>query len=430
MAPVYHEAPMAGGRKPHILIVNQHGENRGDEAAMRAMLASFVEELGEVEFTLLYQFQDRSLRLSYREEVRDLPIIIPPIEALGLVMFSAAKLGRLNLRKMLGPTTGAIIDAYERADLVVSAPGGPYFGDIYRNHELVHWFYIWLAALYQKPVFLYATSAGPFETPGLNAVRKRLFPKFDRLCTREDLSAAHIKQLLGHATQVHVTADSALQQSFDAFPRDAYFTGDRSRLADKFLVAVSLLDFRYPGDPDVRARKRHYDATMLELLAHLGTRRDCHFLLFPQLYGAAHQDAPYLERMARELPEGVSWEVVDADLDSDAHRQLFAMCDFHVASRYHPAIFGNSGHTPGICIYYEHKALGFMQQLGLERLAFDIWDIDAATLCAAVDEALERRAELVETLRERVPALRDVARRTTKLAVDLLIARMSEEAQS
>lgn len=421
---------MPSGRRPHILIVNQHGENRGDEAAMRAMLASFVEELGDVEFTLLYQFQDRSLRLSFKEDVRDLPIVIPPLEALGMVLFSAARLGRVRLNRLLGPTTAEIIDAYERADLVVSAPGGPYFGDIYRNHELVHWFYIWLAGVYGKPTFLYATSAGPFETPGLNAARRRLFPKFDLLCTREELSATHIKGLLGQDTKVHVTADSALQQAFEPFSRDEYFQAERTGLGDKFLVAVSLLDFRYPGASDVADRKRHYDSAMLEVLNHIAEQRDCHFLLFPQLYGGAHQDAPYLERMANALHPSVSWEIVDTGLDSDAHRELFAMCDFHVASRYHPAIFGNSGLTPGVCVYYEHKALGFMQQLGLERFAFDIWDVDATELCEAVNEALERREELVETLRERIPALRATSGRTTKLAIELLQSRMAPETQA
>jgi polysaccharide pyruvyl transferase WcaK-like protein len=63
-----------------------------------------------------------------------------------------------------------------------------------------------------------------------------------------------------------------------------------------------------------------------------------------------------------------------------------------------------------------------MQQLGLERFAFDIWKVDASELCGAVDEALERREELIETLKERIPALREVARRTTKLAIQLLEA--------
>jgi hypothetical protein len=89
------------------------------------MLASFVEELGDVEFTLLYQFQDRSLRLAFRENVRDLPIVIPTPEAVGMAAFSAAKVGRLSLERLLGPTARQIMDAYERADLVVSAPAAP-----------------------------------------------------------------------------------------------------------------------------------------------------------------------------------------------------------------------------------------------------------------------------------------------------------------
>jgi polysaccharide pyruvyl transferase WcaK-like protein len=421
---------MSRSRALHILVVNQHGENRGDEAAMRAMLAAFEEELGDVEFTLLYQFQDRSLRLSFRENVRDLPIVIPPREGLGLAMFSLTKLGRLSVRKLLGPTARAIIDAYEKADIVVSAPGGPYFGDIYRNHELVHWFYIWLGALYRKPLFLYATSAGPFETAWLNPLRKRLYPKFDVLCTREELSAENIRGLLGSNIRVHVTADSALQQNFDPLPRCEYFTDDASGLASKVLVAVSLNDYKYPGDPDVQSRKRNYDDVIVNLLSHVAERRDCHLLLLPQLYGAIHQDAPYLERMGRSLPSNISWEVVDVALDSDAQRRIFAMCDLHVASRYHPAIFANSGLTPGICIYYEHKALGFMQQLGLERFAFDIRTVDANELCTAVDEVLERREELIAILEERIPPLREAARRTTKLAVELLEKRNREESNA
>jgi polysaccharide pyruvyl transferase WcaK-like protein len=257
--------------------------------------------------------------------------------------------------------------------------------------------------------------------------RRRLYPKFDVLCVREKLSAEYLEQLLGSDTTVHVTADSALQQTFEPFPRSEYFSGSQASLAEKFLVAVSLNDHRYPGDPDVDARKRNYDSVMVEVLSHIADSRDCHLLLLPQLYGAAHQDAPYLERMGKRLPPHVSWEVVDVDLDSDVQRQIFGMCDFHVASRYHPAIFGNSGLTPGICVYYEHKARGFMQQLGLERFAFDISSVNATELCAAVDKALAQRDQLVETLKERIPVLRGVSRRTTQLAVRLLRERMTSE---
>ena len=113
--------------KKHILIVNQHGENRGDEAAMRAILAGFSEGLDEVEFTLLYQFRDRSLRLSFDQDVDDYPIILPFLDYFRLLIFTILKMAGIEATGILSPTPKAIIAAYQKTDLVVSAPGGPYF---------------------------------------------------------------------------------------------------------------------------------------------------------------------------------------------------------------------------------------------------------------------------------------------------------------
>jgi colanic acid/amylovoran biosynthesis protein len=407
----------------HILIINQHGENRGDEAAMRAMLARFKEELGDVRFTLLYQFKDRALRLNFREQVEDLPIALPPLDYLRALIYSATNLARIDLESMLSGAMRPIIDAYRSADLVVSAPGGPYFGDIYMDHEIVHWWYVWLASRFGKPLFLYAPSAGPFESKVMNPIRRRLYRKFDVLVTREEVSQQYLHGLLGARTKVHVTADSAIQQSFEPLDRHSHFHGDRAALAGRFLVAISLNNYRYPGASNPGQLREEYNRSMLGLIEHLARRRDCHFLLVPQLYGNAHDDVTYLREIGAQLSTAVSFEVVAPETDSDTQRRLFAMADLHVASRYHPAIFGHTGYTPGICIYYEHKALGFMTQLGLERFAFDIREPRLDRLCQAADELLEQREQIVDHLEQCVPELRTRARRTTDLAVELLRSR-------
>lgn len=404
----------------HILIANQHGENRGDEAAMRAMLQSFAQALPDTTFTLLYQFQDRGLRLTFDETVQDLPIVLPASDYIRALVYTGFKMTGLDLRSVLSPPMQTIVEAYARADLVVSAPGGPYFGDIYANHEIVHWWYVLLGYLFEKPLFLYAASAGPFENPWLNPIRKWLYRKFDVLVARESLSAEFIRKLLGADTQVEVTADAAIQASFPPYPRSDYFRNERALLAERFLIAVSLNDFRYPESDDPAERRLAYDAAMLETLEHLAKRVPAHFLFLPQLYGRVHSDEPYLRRMAERLPAGVSWEIVDPGLGSDMQRRLFAMSDLHIASRYHPAIFGHTAYVPGICIYYEHKALGFMQQLELERYAFDINRVRGADLCSGLDEILVNRESLVAHLKAKIPVIREAAARTTGLAIDLL----------
>jgi len=406
----------------HILIINQHGENRGDEAAMRAMLAAFREHIPEVSFTLLYQFRDRTLRLRFREPVEALPIVLPKTSYLRGALYTILKAVGVDERRILPPELQRIMAAYARTDLVVSAPGGPYFGDIYAHHELIHWWYVLLARLFKKPLFLYATSAGPFNIRWLNAIRRRLYSTFNCLVTREELSARYIEDLIGAPGSVEVTADSAIQAELEPYPRSAWFSGERRSLVERRLVAVSLNDFRYPTSKNPAKEKRHYNAVMVETLTHLAAYGDVHFMFLPQLYGRVHSDAAYLLSMAKQLPPEASWEIVDATLDSDTQRRLFAMCDLHIASRYHPAIFGNTAFVPGICIYYEHKALGFMQQLGLERYAFDINRVEVAPLCQALDEIIERHDALVAHLRERVPVLRERARRTTGLALRLLRA--------
>ena len=109
----------------HILIANQHGENRGDEAAMRAMLQSFAQALPDTTFTLLYQFQDRGLRLTFDETVQDLPIVLPASDYIRALVYTGFKMTGLDLRSVLSPPKQPIVEAYARADRVVSAPGGP-----------------------------------------------------------------------------------------------------------------------------------------------------------------------------------------------------------------------------------------------------------------------------------------------------------------
>jgi colanic acid/amylovoran biosynthesis protein len=345
---------------------------------------------------------------------------MPIREALRLSVFSAIRGLDVDVHFVLGQLGSRIIDAYEKADLIVSAPGGPYFGDIYANHEIVHWFYVWLGHVYKKPVVLYAPSVGPFKNRWLNPIRKYFFKKFDVLCVRESISKRYLQSLLG-PIPVEVTADSALQSNVVPKKRTSYFESiGLPERTNCYLVAVSLNDYGYPGESNPDLLKTQYEQCVRKAVHRIAEKRDAHFLLIPQLYGSVHSDAEYLERIGKSFGETVSWEVVDDTLNSDEQRQLFAMSDIHIASRYHPAIFGHGASVPGICIYYEHKALGFMEKLGLERFAFDIRKLNCEDILAKVDDLLNHRDELSIALTEKIPSLQETARRTTALCASVI----------
>jgi colanic acid/amylovoran biosynthesis protein WcaK/AmsJ len=401
----------------HVVITNQHGDNRGDEAAMLAMLAGLEARLAPVRFTVLHQFADPKLPIAPTQDVEFLPLAPrSPRELLGVAAWTTATVLGVRRDGLLGPVGRRMVAAYSAADLVVSAPGGPYFGDRYASHEIVHWYHVWLAGRLGAPVFLYAPSVGPFRRRGLNWIRRRMFRRFEApLTVREPQSAEYLRALLGDEP-VEVTADSALQERYPPYDRAEWFGPERRELADRFVVSVSAIDFRVPGEPDASGRRDAYVAAMRRAIEHVHDGRPSHFVFLPQLYGTVHADRPFLERLARGLRADVSWEIVDPDLDSVGHRRVVAMSDLCVASRYHPFVFAVSAHVPAVCIYYEHKALGLAEDVGLAGHALDIRSLDVARLLEVVDATLADAGSLRAALEAREPELRRRAARTSELA--------------
>lgn len=389
----------------HVLIVNQHGDNRGDEAALRAVLTSLEERLDPVRFTVVHQFADPSTAPAVTQDVTWLPMRLPLLEAARLGAYGLLRSLRLRPRFLLGPIGRATIDAYETADVVVSAPGGPYFGDLYAGHEPVHWFYVWLARWHRRPSVLFAPSAGPFAKRWMNPFRRATYRCFERVIVREERSAEHIRGLFTRrssqaAVTVEVAVDAALQIDVPPLERvEVLHEGEEQ------LVVVSAIDWGYRGDPDPAGRRARYDAAVVAAVHHLARTAPTRVVLVPQLHGAVHRDTPYLERLAARF-EGVEVEVLDASRTSDDQRALVAAADWVVAGRYHPAVFAVSAAVPVLALAYEHKASGFMEVAGLADAVVPIEDVSAERLCAVLDELRSDLPGLRTRLQEAAERLR------------------------
>ena len=108
--------------KKHIFIVNQHGENRGDEAAVRAMINGLEKKLGKIKFTIVVQFQDTSLHIPIKKDVKFIHMKMPYIHMIGFFLFSALKLFRIELSFLLSSEAKKIVESYKSTHMVISAP--------------------------------------------------------------------------------------------------------------------------------------------------------------------------------------------------------------------------------------------------------------------------------------------------------------------
>ena len=371
--------------KPHVLVVNQHGDNRGDEAALLAMCSGIEAELGPTQFTVIHQFNNAAAGPMLRPDAQWITLKLPVGEAIRFVVYLALRIFRLRPQFLLGSLGQKTIHAYETADVVVSAPGGPYFGDLYIGHEAVHWLYVWIAKLHRVPAMLYATSAGPFHKKWANPFRRYTYRCFSRLYVREEISAGHIRGLFAgrrHGVNIEVSIDSALQVAIAPQERQH---------ADAQLIVVSAINWPYPNDPSPQLRQKEYDTAVIEAVKIFAESRPTHVVFVPQLYGSMHRDTPYLEALARLLPANISCEVLSDTKSSNEQRALFAAADWVIAGRYHPAVFAVSAAVPVLCIAYEHKATGVLQAAGVPDAVMPIDEVTVEVVQAKARELLATR---------------------------------------
>lgn len=390
-----------------VLVVNQHGDNRGDEAAMRSMVRSLADRLPGSSFTVVHQFSDPLSEVELGPPVEYLNLRLPINVGLRLGVFGLLTWLRVPGRRLLlGGRSESLVRMYEDAALVISAPGGPYFGDIYADHELVHWFYVWLAKLLNKPLFLYAPSVGPFHNRLLNVARRRGFTWFDALTVRDPESSRHLRELMGDGFRFELAADSALQTS--------EATGSRESGSDHFRLVVAV------RDPGGDMSQPHDEAILMaiEKVCQLGPTE---VVFLPQVHGPRHNDQPYLEALAGRITSSEMVRVEDGSLlTSDEHRRVTSSANLVIAGRYHPAVFAVATATPVVVIAYEHKSWGLARAAGIERWALDVTEASGDQVATRVLDAISRSDEIRSILLSSRLELIGAASRSTDLAIEMI----------
>jgi colanic acid/amylovoran biosynthesis protein len=412
----------------HIVITNSHGDNRGDEAAQRSMVRMLAELIPQARFTILTN-SPKGLSMPDGVEVRPtfaawnrrFPFLPLPMILLWLALRKLGmKLTGLNRFALFGS-----LDSIARADLVLSAPGGPYIGEIYRGHELSeHLLHLWIAEKLGKSVMIYGPSMGPFTTRR-NKIRRRLLDVVPVITLRDPISKQYLDDLKISTPLVYVAADSAFQDSVAI---------DATRL-DQILVSEEIFDpanphipligvtpagarWNYRNAAEPKIKQAEYVALMARTVDHLIESYGCRVVFFPQLYGRS-SDLPLIQSIVDKSRYADQVRILSDRHDSDIQQAVISRMDMMIANRYHSAIFAIKQAVPVVCIAYEHKAKGVMRQAGVEDYLIDIGELSFDTLSAAIRRAWENRQAIRRELQESLPILRKSAR-TSSLAVLVL----------
>ena len=306
-----------------------------------------------------------------------------------------------------------VIDAYASADLVISAPGGPYFGDIYADHEALHWAYVLLGACSGARV--------PVRDLGRAVPTRWMNPRppvrgsgGSRSRRARARSAEYLRELFGpQPDRVEVTIDAALGAEVDAAA--ARVAGHGLHAATTTSSRCRSSTTRTPAIPIPRGTPAPRRSRRAALVARSDTPPPSHMCFAAGARTA--RDTPYLETPAARLPDGVSHEVLSDRVPSRTQQRIFASAELVLAGRYHPRCSRCSARCPSHVSRTSTRASGSMDAAGLGHLVDADRDVTTERLVALVDEASTRHPQI----RDQLPTSVRTARRTRARTADLAV---------
>lgn len=360
-----------------ILIINAHWDNRGDEAAIRAMIDSLKNYRSDLKINLMlltksvYSFPYKDVELLkpfpylyFDNKKEAVKMLIKTMIDMLLLISSSGKIafsedGRRFAKEI------------SDSDLVIHSPGGPNIGDIYNSFSNdLYLFRIYIAMLAKKPVFFYAPSMGPFNSKLRKLFRKYLLRKAVGIVVRDQISERYLKEQLGLTP--YVAYDSALQ--YDP-PEDYLEKYSESRflldLTKKHsVIGIVITDLAWHPKYKTDVYKKQNIRESMSIFVNYLTKRKYVVLLIPQLFGNL-RDIGILSEYEKNDRVYILSEHFDAYAQQLIIKNLFCV----ISMRYHPIIFAAKYSVPFISIYYEHKAKSFVESIDRSDLLLNVEEL-------------------------------------------------------
>ena len=352
-----------------VLVINQPLNNRGDEAAHKALIRSLVDSDADLSIRVLFvgsnpdsvrQFMVEDARVSY-VNIRH-KIMLRFTE-------SAKKSFKHPLIWHLHPVVKEVSSHYAWADAVLSSPGGICMGGF---QDWKHLFFLDMARRMHKPVYYYGRSIGPF--PVLTEDNRRFKAKSIELLNYFSFISLRESQSIRYAEEMGIrnvvpTTDMAFLDSPDvqALPEELSFISSKPYVV--FVPNLLVWHVAYKGKASrdevvdfwckalgiIRGHFNGHAIVMLPQLFNVGSEGD--FNLFHEIAG---QDG------------GGDIFVVDESYSSDVQQAIIRGASALFGSRYHSVVFAINNDVPFIAFSYEHKIEGLLDTLGLKQLSVDI----------------------------------------------------------
>lgn len=352
-----------------ILIINQPLNNRGDEAAHKALLRALINHIPNIRIRVLFLGE-------YTDTIRQFDVNLDSVEYVCLkprkatcFMVPVLKNG-FHFLWNLHPTTRKMIEIYKWADWVVCAPGGICMGGF---QNWTHLFYLYLAKYVNKPLAYFGRSFGPFPVESKDNMRFKAISmellNYFAFCSIRDKKTESI------AIDLKVNYKTTLDTAFLESPIVDIPKEIREQIStSKYVVFVPnalIWHYAYKNKTNYREVISFYNK-MVDIIETKYCEHN--IVLLPQTFN-------YLDKYAndvnffRDLKKEANRKniiVIDDIYSSDIQQSIIKNASCVIGARYHSVVFSINQCVPFVALSYEHKISGMLETLNKTDCMVDI----------------------------------------------------------
>ncbi len=402
--------------KIKIIITNSHANNRGDEAAQRNLIDNLRKFVPSAKILVLTG-STRGLELQKGID-KSQTFVASKISFFLIILWALLRSRGIRLPFFKNRKTFKLLEKMATADLIISSPGGPYIGDLYISHELnEHLLHIYLAKIFKKPTMIYAPSMGPFKSGWRNKIRKYILNKVEIITLRDHISKKYLDSLQLTHPLIYLTADSAFQsiininkEKITKLMIKEKIIKNRAQLKRKMIVGITPAGSRwnYKNSENPEKRQKQYNLILAKTIDYIIDKLNATVVFFPQLYGESN-DLPLIYNIIKLVDKKADVKVFSKKWNSDIQQAIISQMDLFIGNRYHSIIFALKGKVPVVCLAYEHKAIGVMNAVKLNKFVIKINNLSYKILTNKVDLAWEKKEKIKNTLKSQINTIRKLS---------------------
>lgn len=270
-----------------------------------------------------------------------------------------------------------------------------------------------LAAVYGKPLMLYAVGVGPLLSEHGRQYTKVIGDLAARITVRDAASKSLLESLGVAADKIAVTADPAFLLA--AAGDGSEIPEVRAWLSRRPAIAVCLRNWSIGVDQAFW--ERQIAAALDELLASQGG--SALFLPF-QCGSGLEDDVAVAQRVLAQMRNQSDAAVLTRPCAPAELAGIIGLADLLLGMRLHSLIFSLTAGVPCVALEYDPKVSVLAGMAGIEESAMPLGGIEAESLLRRMRQALSQSAELRAATRARVEGWRRLARQNVAVAAELL----------